>query len=440
LADASGPLSYTAGIAHETQSDSDMTVAQAAVSQASLRLSPIADGERAEVLDALRGFALLGIVITHVPDLSGYSFLSQADRHALDYFGLDTSLATLSEFLIRGKFFSLFALLFGIGFAVQIDSARRRGANFNRHFTRRLAALFAIGCVHACLWYGDILKDYALIGFVLLLTARVSVSTLARTTVFVLLLRFVWPIIMWAVIPTSSPQSMADPVSEFDSLTHAFYGADPFAMFNANLELVRLKALQMIYDGRAISVLGMFLIGALIGRLRLYQDLTANAELIRRVFRVCAPIGVLGNAVLVPLHAMAPDYPPTEQWVIEQCTFSIAVPAMALAYASGFALWWMRRSGRVLRVFAPAGRMALTTYVSQTLIGIFLFYGIGLGFGNTLGFAQAMAVAIAIFALQCVASRIWLHYFRFGPLEWIWRCATYGALVAIVRRAEVDPA
>ena len=412
-----------------------------AYAQTARPLAPITDGERADVLDALRGFALLGIFITHVPDLSGYSFLSAAARHALDRFGLDAPLAAVSEFLIRGKFFSLFALLFGIGFAVQIDSANRRQANFDRHFIRRLIALLAIGLAHACLWYGDILKDYALIGFLLLLTARCSMSTLMRATALVLLLRFVWPVIMWAAIPIDpSPHSNADPVAEFSSMTSAFYGTDPIAAFSANVQLLRLKALQIIYDGRAVSVLGMFLIGALVGRLRLYQNLSANADLIGRVFRVCAPIGVLGNAVLVLLHASTPDYPPTIQWVIEQCVFSIAVPAMALAYASGFALLWMRGWKRVLRAFAPAGRMALTTYVSQTLIGIFLFYGIGLKLGNTLGFAQATVVAIAIFALQCVASRIWLQFFRFGPLEWVWRRATYGTPVAIVRRSKAEAA
>jgi uncharacterized protein len=402
-------------------------------------LSPIADGERAEVLDALRGFVLLGIFISHVPDLSGYSFLPTSAQFALDHFGLDGPLATIAEFLIRGKFFSLFAFLFGIGFAVQIDSATRRGANFNLHFSRRLAALFAIGLAHACLWYGDILKDYALIGFVLLLTARLSVSMLIRATVLVLLLRVVWPVIMWAILH-STTRSIGDPGAEFSSLTSAFYGTDPVAMFNANLELVRLKALQIIYDGRAISVLGMFLIGALVGRLRLYQNLPAHVDLIKRVFRVCAPIGVLGNVVLVRLHAATPDYPPTGQWVIEQCVFSIAVPAMALTYASGFALLWMRGWDRVLHVLAPAGRMALTTYVSQTLFGVFLFYGVGLKFGNTLGFAATTIVAIEIFALQCVASTIWLQFFRFGPLEWIWRCATYGTRVAIVRRYEAETA
>src|SRR5712671_1742694 len=384
--------------------------------------SPIMEGERANVLDALRGFALLGIVVTHMPDFSGYSFLPQAGRDALDRFGIDAQLAAFGEFIIRGKFFSLFSFLFGIGFAVQIDSAGRRGANFNRHFTRRLTALLAIGAAHACLWYGDILKDYALIGFVLLLTPRWSVSTVARAAALVLLLRIVWPAMMWAFIPAaSSPRLDTDPVGEFAASTSLFYGADPIAMVRANFGLVRLKALQMIYDGRAITVLLMFLLGALVGRMRLYRNLHANTKLLKRVLLLCAPIGVLGNAVLVPLHAATPEYPPSGQWVLENSLYAIAAPAMALAYASGFALLWMRGWERVLRVLAPAGRMALTTYVSQTLIGMFLFYGIGLNLGNKLGFAESTAVALAIFATQCFACRLWLQYFRFGPLEWIWR-------------------
>jgi uncharacterized protein len=400
----------------------------------------IAESDRAEVLDALRGFALLGIFITHVPDFSGYSFLSPGDLHPINLFRLDTSLATVSEFLIRGKFLSLFSFLFGIGFAVQIDSTRRRGANFNRHFIRRLMALLAIGLVHACLWYGDILKDYALLGFVLLLTARWSVATAARVTVFVLVLRFVWPFIMWAAIPSSPQHGDANPVDEFTSLTNAFYGTNPAAMLNANLALVKLKALQMIYDGRVITVLSMFLIGSLGGRLQIYRDLPAHTNLIRRVFRVCAPIGLLGNAALVALHAEVPGYPPSGMWVLEQCVYSIAVPALALTYASGFALLWMRKQNRVLQLLAPAGRMALTTYVSETLIGIFLFYGIGFGLGKTIGFTAGTVLAVAIFAAQCVVSRLWLQFFRFGPLEWIWRRATYGTPVAIVRRREASAA
>jgi uncharacterized protein len=383
----------------------------------------VEDHERADILDALRGFALLGIFISHMPDYAG-THVSHP----------------VAEFLIRGKFFSLFSFLFGIGFAVQIDSAARRGASFNRHFIRRLSALLVIGLVHACVWYGDILKDYALIGFVLLLTARSNIAALARVTALVLLLRIVWPLLVWAIIPVDpSARTAANPVGEFESLSAALHGTDLAAAARANLELVRLKALQMIYDGRVVSVLGMFLIGALVGRLRIYRDLVGNGVLIRRVFLICTPIGVAGNAVLVPLHAATPDYPPSGMWIVEQCLFAIAVPAMALAYASGFALLWQRGWSSGLRALAPAGRMALTTYVSQTLIGIAVFYGIGLGIGLSIGhelsFAAMTSAAVAIFALQCVASRIWLRSFLFGPLEWLWRRATYGTPVAMLRRA-----
>jgi uncharacterized protein len=394
-----------------------------ASSNVSSVLAGTTEVQRADVLDALRGFALLGIFISHVPDFSGYSFLTQEARHAFGHPGLDALFAEVSGFLIRGKFFSLFSLLFGIGFAVQIDSANRRSANFNRHFIRRLIALLAIGLVHACLWYGDILKDYAIIGLFLLLTPRWSISTLRRAIGIVLLLRLVWPMVMWGLVPTGSN---TDPVVDFSSMTNAFYSTDPLAMFASNLKLVRLKALQTIYDGRAVSVLGMFLIGSLVGRLRLYQDLASNADLFRRVFRACAPFGVAGNALLGSLHASTPDYPPTGRWVLEQCIFAIAVPTMALAYASGFALLWIRGWQAILRAFSHAGRMALTTYVCQTLIAILLFYGIGLKWGNTIGFMQAALIAVAVFALQCVAARIWLSFFRFGPLEWLWRRATYG--------------
>src|SRR6185312_9221350 len=160
--------------------------------------APIRDGDRADVLDALRGFALLGIFISHAPDFSGHSFMTPAAQAALDRFGFDGAAALLQDFLIRGKFYSLFSLLFGVGFAIQLQSATKRGADFARHFARRLAILLVIGLVHASLWYGDILKDYALIGFALLFFRRSSATILAGAAVFVFALRMLWPLLVWA--------------------------------------------------------------------------------------------------------------------------------------------------------------------------------------------------------------------------------------------------
>lgn len=397
--------------------------------------TPVTDAERADVLDALRAFALLGIFISHVPGFSGFEFMTAAEQAALDRFGANEWLHTALQFFVDGKFFSLFSLLFGIGFAVQMESAMRGGRNFARHFSRRLAILLAIGAAHAPIWYGDILKDYALIGFLLLLTARWSPAAIAVAAVAVLLLRVAWPLIIWMVVAQTAPlEAGANPKGDFFALNQTFAGTDAVAVFMANLELLRLKALQMVYEGKAISILAMFLLGAYIGKRHLYRDLASHAPLLRTVFAVSAPIGIIGNALLVPIDAVTPTYPPSPMWVVQHMLFAVAVPAMTLAYASGFALLWTQRSSGMLRALCPAGRMALTTYVSQTLIGVAVFYGIGLGMRGTFGLAECVAFALAIFALQCAVSALWLTLFRFGPLEWLWRRATYGTPLPMLRR------
>lgn len=401
---------------------------------ASNSAGPIVDSERADVLDALRGFALLGIFISHVPDFSGHIFMTTMEQAALNRFGLDGAAAMLQDFLIRGKFYSLFSLLFGVGFAVQLESAARRGADFVHHFVRRLTVLLVIGLIHSCLWYGDILKDYALIGFVLIPLWRSSARTIALVAAFVFALRVAWPVVVSGLISTTLPTSSnTDPGGSFVALTRAFDSADPTTIFFANLELLQLKALQMIYDGKAISVLSMFLLGALIGKLGLYRNVSGRRKLFRNVFWICAPIGVIGNAALTPLHAATPDFPPTGMWVIENSLYAIAVPAMAIAYASGFIWLWSRGWRSILSWTAPAGRMALTTYISQTLIGIGLFYGVGLGLRGHIGLVEGTVLAIGIFAMQCAIANLWLRWFLFGPIEWVWRRTTYRASIPFLR-------
>jgi uncharacterized protein len=401
------------------------------------RGSPIAESERAGVLDALRGFALLGIFVSHLPVFSGYEFLPAARQAALDPLGIDRGLTAICEFLIRGKFFSLFSLLFGIGFSVQLESARRRGARFARHFTRRLAVLFVIGVLHGLIWYGDILRDYAVLGLLLLPTANWDARKTRRAAIAWLLARFAWPLLVFAIAaqlaPIAAATTSGDPSNHFFESTRAFAGASWRDAFSANLELLPFKALQMIYEGKAISILGMFLLGATVGKMRLHVDLRASARTLRRAFAWCAPIGVLGNLVLVPLHAATPAYPPTLWWVADEVLFALAVPALAIAYASGFALLYSGAARAVLGVFAPAGRMALTTYISQTGIGIWLLYGVGLGLGEKVGQADCIAIAVAIFLAQSALAALWLRHFRFGPLEWCWRRATYGVPVPMAR-------
>jgi len=256
----------------------------------------------------------------------------------------------------------------------------------------------------------------------------------AVVTASVFALRVVWPVIVAALVRMIWPiSSGTDPGGSFTALTRAFDSADPSAIFSANLALLQLKALQMIYDGRAVSILAMFLLGALIGKLGLYRDVARHRTLFRNVFWICLPLGVIGNAVLTPIHAATPDFPPTGMWMLENSLYAVAVPAMAVAYASGFAWLWSCGWRSMLRWTAPAGRMALTTYVSQTLIGVALFYGVGLGLRGRIGLVEGTVLAIGIFAAQCLVAGLWLRWFRFGPIEWVWRRATYGVPIAFLR-------
>ncbi len=398
---------------------------------ASRAAGPILDGERADVLDALRAFALLGILISHVPDFTGYSFLPAAQRALLDPLGIDPSVSGFLVLLIREKFVSLFSLLFGIGFAIQLDRSVRRGTAFRLRFGRRLAALFVIGIAHAALWYGDILKDYALLGLALLLTSRWPLRRLAIATLALLAARLAWPLLVYS-IATAAGVSHGGPApaqSFADSVAGLSQG--PAEFFRQNLQLVGLKAEQMIYEGRFLTILSMFFIGALIGKRELYRDLRRHRTLLLAVAVIGGMIGVFANLALVPFEAATNAYPPTPDWVVFQSLVAIAAPALSLAYASAFALAWVIFDGGFLRRIAPVGRTALTSYVSQTIICTLAFEWLGLGRG--FGALGCVLAAILIFAVQCVIANAWLKRFRFGPLEWVWRCATYGEVISIRR-------
>jgi uncharacterized protein len=391
----------------------------------------VSDSERAEVLDALRAFALLGILISHVPDFTGYNFLAAPQRALLDPLGIDPTVSAWLVLIIREKFVSLFSLLFGIGFAVQLDSSARQGAAFRWRFGRRLGALFIMGAIHAAIWYGDILKDYAVLGLALLLASQWPLRRIAIAAAVLFLARLAWPLLFYSVFTAVGHSNVIDaPDQAFaDGVTDLSKGFTAF--FLANLQLVKLKALQMFYEGRFITILTMFFIGAWIGKVKLYRNLPQHRKLLVRVLAVCAPIGILADAALIPFEHATNVFPPTHDWVAFQSLVAIAAPALCLAYASAFALAWLALNGRFLRRIAPIGRTALSSYISQTLICTVAFVWFGLG--HNLGATGCLIAAVVIFTIQCVLARTWLQYFRFGPLEWIWRCATYAEWIEIRR-------
>ncbi len=394
---------------------------------------PIGSGERSALLDALRGYALLGILIANMVAFVGFSFLDDAGRAASWGSAFDDLAELLIEWLIVGKFYSIFSLLFGIGFAIQIDRLAARGEGIGRYL-RRLTFLFLIGLAHIfLLWLGDIVALYALMGVILLLFRGQSNRSLIRWAIGLWLVP-----VAWSALIHFGGIDLAEPIGQLGLRTLTAAGIDvsvgPLAFYRDSNFVEALaqrpgeaffRLSDLVYQMRFTKVLGMFLLGLWIGRRKLYSKLDQYAPLLRKT----AKLGFLIGLPLSLARAVLAMWPGDAIGAIEfaaEVAYVLGTPTLALGYVAGFALLWRKGRGALLEWAAPAGRMALTNYLMQTVLLSLIFYGWGLALIGTFGLVFIFPIALAIFAMQVTYSGWWLARFRFGPVEWLWRSLTYG--------------
>jgi len=387
-------------------------------------LAPVPAAERVELVDVLRGFALLGILLINVQVFAAplQLWFSELKRWPGP---LDRTVEILVRFSVQGKFYTLFSLLFGLGLAIQMQRAEERGAGPAAFVARRLGWLLAIGLVHAFLiWMGDILVVYAVLGFLLIPFRGRRVKTLAIWAGVLLALP---PLVL--AVPTflvDVPGPGADEVAEsIESALAAYSSGDLGRIFDQRAhDVLMVWAFSFM---SAPSFLGLFLLGAIAGRLGRFRDAAACGALARRWLRPLAAIGVLGNLVLVVAMEVDPRPFSPVGWIGQLCA-TLGLPAMALAYVAAIVLL-VERAGwrRRLAPLAAVGRMALSNYLLQSLVCTAIFNGYGwIGLYGRVSIHQGVLLAIAVFALQVPWSNWWLRRYRFGPLEWVWRSLAYG--------------
>jgi uncharacterized protein len=182
----------------------------------------------------------------------------------------------------------------------------------------------------------------------------------------------------------------------------------------------------LIFQMRLPKILAMFLLGLYAYRIGVFQNATEHRTLIRRVMVWGLALGLSGNLVMAALSGGEGSFPPSLAGVAGVIGYAFGVPALALGIAALVTILWQNPAWkRVLGKMAPVGRMALTNYLLQTVICVLIFYGYGLGWFGSFGALRATVLALVIFAFQTVLSAVWLNYFRYGPMEWIWRQLTY---------------
>lgn len=396
--------------------------------------APVAPAERVAALDVLRGVAIFGILIANMVVVSGYWFLEEAERAAMPTAALDGWVYLLAEIFIEAKFYSIFSLLFGIGFAIQLNRADARGVVFPTFFRRRLLGLFLIGAFHAVfLWAGDILLLYALLGLLLVPFRQSSDRTLLRAAVICLLLPVVVYVLMLAASGGGGPPPVPDtagvrdaPPEFFQNMLLAFEEGSWFDAWKANLIYILGRWADLFFTVRFPKVFGMFLLGFLLGRSGVAEGRLPDLALLRRTVWVALGLGLPASVLHAWLAGQDVWFPASPLGLLQTTAATVAVPLLALGYSAAVALLLQRPAGtRLLAPLAAPGRMALTNYMLHSLIMTFIFYGWGLGWYGRIGPAVTTLLAFAICLVQVPLSRWWLSRYRYGPVEWLWRQFTY---------------
>ena len=409
---------------------------------------PITEAERIELLDVVRGFALYGVLLANLVWVSQEAAVTEAQVAALPTAPIDRVVRYAIQFFVDGKFYTLFAFLFGLGFAVQLMRGEARGAAIVPVYLRRLGVLLLIGLAHAYfLWYGDILHHYALFGFLLLVFRRCSNRTLmvlGFSLGVALAATMAGAKLLWTAAPIGAIALDPPERQVIDARFRAFMGSSYVAAWQENAKFAASYWTAGLVLPALPAIAGRFLLGYYSGRRRLLHEPEAHLQLFRRLLGWGLALGLVGNAIWVMTTVLtrAGTLAPASPWVIAaQFPIHVGYVAMAGCYLAAIVLLsqrpaWRRR----LAHLAPVGRTALTNYLAQSLVYVFVFYGLGAGLGllGRLGTTFCLGLSVVVFAAQIVLSGWWLQRFRFGPAEWAWRALTYGVLPPM-RRATTTP-
>lgn len=365
--------------------------------------------DRVAALDALRGIALFGVLAVNLVTEFRVSIFEQFLPASEDGSLIDRMIESFVSLALESKAFSLFSLLFGIGLAIQYERFAPLGRP-TYWLARRLAVLLLFGLIHLLfVWNGDILTEYALVGFLVLPALQLSNRSLAVVFSSLIALYLAMPLLP---LPIAWPS--AEALQQHVGAANGVYAQGDFLeIWRFSLAELRLLAPLHIYVVPRTAAL--FVLGILLWRLGIVRD----ARMHGASLAVTGFSGVVMGAVMTFRGDL------------------IAPVVLALGYgALVFSLCQVNPTRSALAAFAPLGRMAFTNYLSQSITFCLIFFGYGLGLFGKLGAAQALLLGTAVFIAQMALSALWLTRFQFGPLEWMWRVLTYGKAVPILRRAK----
>ncbi|MGE8079559.1 DUF418 domain-containing protein [Peribacillus loiseleuriae] len=379
----------------------------------------INEDQRIQSIDSLRGLAILGIFLVNMPDFHS-PFLH---INPLEWWrdNPDRIIYILVDLFAQASFYPMFAFLFGFGAVILAERVQSRNQSFPLVFSRRLVVLLVIGCVHAFLiWHGDILINYALFGFFFLLFYKMSGVTL----LWLGSLLFAIPALLFSLLMMLLYLTIPD---EAVIVTN-------FEMVKASIEAYQSGTFMEIFQQRFeewymvnnlgngiilfFSIFPLFLIGAGFAKLKWLEEPMHNQRKLTIIAVVSFIIGGLLKA---------------SPYIVDYNYFTVSLqdmiggPVLSIFYLTTITVLLQNKFiAKILSPLANVGRLSMSNYLLQSIIGTLLFYSYGFGLYDKISFTAGVMLVVVIYFIQLLFSNIWLRYYRMGPVEYVWRFATYG--------------
>jgi uncharacterized protein len=401
--------------------------------------NPIQPGERMIGLDVIRGVAIFGILVVNMTFFSApRAYQSTMDALKLWPGDLDAYVLWLINAFFAGKFYTMFSFLFGLGMYIFLDRAEQKGNRAVPLFLRRMSVLFLFGLIHALLiWSGDILFQYAVLGFILVLFRKAGPKMLLTGAVVSVLITPVFSflkaqkITFWIYKTLKMGMLSYAPAMAYRA-QHA-YGEGTY------LDMVGQRWQDFVHQYAYFwslfpPVFAMFLFGVWAGKKGIFHNVAAHLPLIRRVWIVTVVMAL--GIYYVQAHGGIMADTPSKAFLLQTLS-RLSNASQCIAYITTMILLLQTRTfHNLLAPLAFIGRMAISNYLLTSLICTTIYYNYGLGLFNKVGPAQGLLITVLIYTILLVFSILWLSAFRFGPVEWLWRTLTYGKLQPMKLKAK----
>jgi uncharacterized protein len=371
---------------------------------------PIQSSQRTVIVDILRGWALFGVVLMNYFDF--FTLGRNWENFKPDTF--TNVLMYTTSTLFAAKSWTMLSLLFGYGFAVLMNNVKGKGHNPYSFFAGRMFWLLVLALINSALFFGDILKDYAALGLLLLFFYRSSAKT-----------AFICSIVLLIAIPAIVPYiySLNDTGwSQMEKLFPLYNSHNLFDVLYFGLKgtyLAQIISKPYLYSVHVVMFI-CFLWGFSLYKFNFFNDFTSKVKYIKRTFWIALAVTIFLTIFFTIVNKLDWNFLKhykLRYWLILSTMIWI-----------GSAICWLYIAGKLKALFinlAVIGKMTLTNYMTQNLIGLLVFSGFGLGIWNTKPLWFYLLLAIAVYTLQIYFSKWWLTKYNYGPVEWVWRQLSY---------------